>query len=125
MIEHRAHRRFSAKGTAKDLSGRQTGQCGLTVTNFSREGIGVSIPHDYNLKGRNELELQVQVLPNISPVKFSGTLKWLKELRDDEEFAMTGGVKCKEIHPIQLWRLMIINIMQDCRYDNFNKKNVD
>ena len=125
MIEHRAHRRFSAKGTAKDLSGRQTGQCALTVTNFSREGIGISIPHDYDFKWSKELELQVEVLSNISPVKISGTLTWLKILKGDEEFAMSGGVKCKEIDPIQLWRLMIINIVQDGQYDNFSKKNVN
>ena len=125
MINHRAHIRFSANGTAKDLSGRQTGQCALTVTNFSSEGLGISIPHDYDLKVRNQLELQVQVLSNISPVKISGTLKWLKILKGDEDFAMTGGVKCKEIDPIQLWRLMIINIVQDGEYDNFSKKNVN
>jgi hypothetical protein len=42
--EQREHRRYPANGTAKDLTGSQTGQCVLTVTNFSREGIGISIP---------------------------------------------------------------------------------
>jgi hypothetical protein len=121
MINHRAHIRFPANGTAKDLSGSQTGQCALTVTNFSREGLRISIPHDYNLKGSNELELQVQVLPDISPMRISGTLTWLKKLEGDAEFAMTGGVKCKEIHPIELWRLIIFNLMKDVQYYNFNK----
>jgi len=105
--EHREHRRFPATGTAKDLSGRQTGQCALTVTNFSREGIGISIPHDYNLIGSNELELQVKVLRDMPAVRISGTLQWMKVLEGDEDFAMIGGVKCKEIDPIQRWRHMI------------------
>jgi len=105
--EQREHRRFPVNGTAKDLTGRQTGQCALTVTNFSREGIGINIPHDYNLIGSNELELQVQVLRDMPPVRVSGTLKWFKVLEGDEDFAMTGGVECKEIDPIQRWRHMI------------------
>jgi hypothetical protein len=105
--EQREHRRYAANGTAKDLTGSQTGQCALTVTNFSREGIGISIPHDYDLKGSKELELEVKGLPDIAPMRISGTLRWLKILKGDEDFAMSGGVKCKEIHPIQLWRLMI------------------
>ena len=107
MEEHRAHRRFPAKGTAKDVSGRQTGQCALTVTNFSREGIGLSIPHDYDMKGSKELELEAKVLPDIPLMRISGTLKWLKILKGDENYAMRGGVKCKEINPIEQWRLMI------------------
>jgi len=105
--EQREHRRYPANGTARDLTGSQTGQCALTVTNFSREGIGISIPHDYNLIGSNELELQVQVLRDMPPVRISGTLKWFKVLEGDEDFAMTGGVECKEIDPIQRWRHMI------------------
>jgi hypothetical protein len=105
--EQREHRRYPANGTAKDLTGSQTGQYALTVTNFSREGIGISISHDYNLIGSNELELQVKVLREMPPVRISGTLKWIKVLEGDEDFAMIGGVECKEIDPIQRWRHMI------------------
>jgi hypothetical protein len=120
MQEHRAHRRFSAKGTAKDLWGSQTGQHPFSITNFSREGIGIGIPHDYSLRNNRELELRVQLLPNSSPVRIAGTLKWVKVLNGDEDFAMTGGVKCTEIHPIQLWRL-VTYCYEDDQYEDLNK----
>jgi hypothetical protein len=107
MEEQREHRRFSANGIAKDVSGRQTGDRVLTVTNFSREGIGISIPHDYDFKGSKDLELEMTGLPGISSLTIYGTLKWLKILKGDEAFAMQGGVKCKQISPIEQWRLMI------------------
>ena len=120
MQEHRAHTRFPAKGTAKDLWGGESGRYPFTVTNFSREGIGIGIPHYYSLQDGKELEFRVQLLPNSSPVRINGTLKWVKVLTGDDDFVMAGGVKCNEIHPIQLWRLMTY-CYEDDQYEKFNK----
>ncbi len=120
MQEHRAHKRFSAKGTAKDLWGSETDRYAFSITNFSHEGIGIGIPHDYSLKNGKKLELWVKLLPDISPVRIAGTLKWVKVLTGDDDFAMTGGVKCNEIHPIKLWRLMTY-CYEDDHHENFNK----
>jgi hypothetical protein len=122
MERHRAHRRFPANGTAKYLLDHETGRCAFSVINFSREGIGLGITHDYSLRKSNsrELELRVKLLPGISPVKIAGTLQWVRVLTGDEDFAMTGGVKCKGILPIQLWRL-IIDFYENDQHAIFNK----
>ncbi len=120
MEDHRAHRRFSANDTAKDLWGSETGWHEVLVTNFSREGIGIGIPHDYSLRNSREVELWVTLFPDISPVRIAGTVQWTRESKGDEDFAMTGGVKCKEIHPIQLWRLITVCYEND-HHVNFNK----
>ena len=120
MEEHRAHRRFCTNGTAKDLWGSETGRYAVSVKDFSRAGIGIGIPHDYNPSNSKEVELRVKLLPSISPVRITGTVQWTRELKGEGDFAMTGGVKCKEIHPIELWRL-ITYCYENSQHENFNK----
>jgi hypothetical protein len=88
----------------------------LFMTNFSRDGIGISIPYRYNIRTGDELDLTMTITPLTQPMTVTGTVMWTKPSDSYCDYLLLCGIKFKRIDTEQKWELL------DYVYDKWNKQ---
>jgi len=88
----------------------------LFLTNFSRGGMGISIPYRYNIKTGDELDLTMTISPLTQPMTVTGTVMWTKPSDRYRDFLLLCGIKFKRIDTEQKWELL------DYLYDKWSKQ---
>ena len=79
-------------------------QC--SVVNISREGMGVTVYLKAKLSLGTMLKLTVDVPGKEKSVSFSGTLNWIKALKEDADYNYKGGIKLMTIDSEDKWALL-------------------
>jgi Tfp pilus assembly protein PilZ len=78
----------------------------LFMTNFSREGIGISSPYRYNMRTGDELDLTMTISPLTQPMTVTGTVMWTKPSDCYSDYLLLCGIKFKRIDTEQKWELL-------------------
>lgn len=78
----------------------------LFMTNYSREGIGISIPYRYNIRTGDELDLTMTISPLTQPMTVTGTVMWTKPSDCSRDYLLLCGVKFKRIDTEQKGELL-------------------
>jgi hypothetical protein len=87
-----------------------------SVTDISREGIGIIIHSKEAISKGLMLKIEIDAPVEDSPIEVEGKLVWLKELKDDPQFIYAGGVQLTSIAPEDKWALI------DYAYEGWKKK---
>ncbi|KPJ56038.1 MAG: hypothetical protein AMJ42_05830 [Deltaproteobacteria bacterium DG_8] len=87
---------------------------GCTVFNISREGMGIEVYLRERIHGGSILQLKIIIPTKEKPIKATGILMWIKELKEKMNFV--GGVKFINIDSEDKWTLL------DYAYDNWPRR---
>jgi len=79
-------------------------QC--SIVNISREGMGVTVYLKTKLSLGCMLKFMVDIPEREKSVSFSGTLNWIKALKEDPDYNYKGGIKLITIDPEDKWALL-------------------
>ena len=89
-------------------------QC--SIVDISREGMGVTVYLKEKLSLGTMLKLTVDVPGKEKSVSFSGTLNWIKALKEDADYNYKGGIKLMTIDSEDKWALL------DYAYETWKEK---
>jgi hypothetical protein len=123
MEEKRKFYRIPGQIKANYLRSAASDWHSLSGINVSRQGMGIGIPHQDNLKAGNELTLMCIVPTLPEPVVITGTIMWTKEFDAYKDYPIIGGLQFKEVNPEHKWELL--HISYDAWYENLKKGNRD
>ena len=79
-------------------------QC--SIVNISREGMGVTVYLKTKLSLGCMLKFMVDVPEREKSVSFTGTLNWIKVLKEDPDYNYKGGIKLITIDSEDKWALL-------------------
>ena len=79
-------------------------QC--SIVNISREGMGVTVYLKTKLSLGCMLKFMADVPEREKSVSFSGTLNWIKALKEDPDYNYKGGIKLITIDSEDKWVLL-------------------
>jgi len=79
-------------------------QC--SIVNISREGMGVTVYLKAKLSLGYVLKFMADVPEREKSVSFTGTLNWIKALKEDPEYNYEGGIKLTTIDSEDKWALL-------------------
>ena len=79
-------------------------QC--SIVNISREGMGVTVYLKTKLSLGCMLKFMVDVPEREKSVSFTGTLNWIKALKEDPDYNYKGGIKLITIDSEDKWVLL-------------------
>ena len=79
-------------------------QC--SVIDISREGMGVIVYLKEKISLGSILKLVINVQGKKAAIFATGTMIWIKELKDNLEFNFIGGIKLITIDPKRKWILL-------------------
>ena len=79
-------------------------QC--SIVNISREGMGVTVYLKTKLSLGCILKFMVDVPEREKSVSFTGTLNWIKVLKEDPNYNYKGGIKLITINSEDKWALL-------------------
>jgi hypothetical protein len=79
-------------------------QC--SIANISREGMGITVYLKTKLSLGSMLKFMVDVPGKEKSVSFSGTLNWIKALKEDPDYNYKGGIKLITIDSEDKWALL-------------------
>ena len=79
-------------------------QC--SIVNISREGMGVTVYLKTKLSLGCMLKFMVDIPEREKSVSFTGTLNWIKALKEDPDYNYKGGIKLITINPEDKWALL-------------------
>jgi Tfp pilus assembly protein PilZ len=114
--DKRRYHRFPVQERAIYYKNDPPGTNNLFMTNFSRDGMGISIPHRYNIKTGDELDLTMTITPLTQPMTVTGTVMWIKPSDRYSNYLLLCGIKFKRIDTEQKWELL------DYVYDKWSKQ---
>jgi len=77
-----------------------------SIVNISREGLGVTIYLNKKLSLGCMLKFMLDVPEREKTVSFTGTLNWIKALKEDPDYNYKGGIKLITIDPEDKWALL-------------------
>jgi hypothetical protein len=77
-----------------------------SVIDISREGMGINIYAGEYISDGLILQMEITVPVQGDPIAVTGTLMWIREIKDDSRFNYLGGVKLLSIKPEDKWTLM-------------------
>ena len=77
-----------------------------SVIDISREGMGINIYAGEYISEGLILQMEITVPVQGDPLAVTGTLMWIREVKDDSRFNYLGGVKLLSIKPEDKWALM-------------------
>jgi hypothetical protein len=89
-------------------------QC--SISNISREGMGVTVYLKAKLSLGCMLKLRVDVPDREESISFTGTLNWIKALKGDPDYNFKGGIKLISIDSEDKWALL------DYAYETWKEK---
>ncbi len=107
MKDRRKFIRFPVKLSArysKENKGDWKQQC--SIVNISREGMGVTVYLKTKLSLGCMLKFMVDVPEREKSVSFTGTLNWIKALKEDPDYNYKGGIKLITIDSEDKWVLL-------------------
>jgi hypothetical protein len=79
-------------------------QC--SIVNISREGMGVTVYIKTKLSLGSVLKFIVNFPDKEKSIVFTGTLNWIKALKEDPEYNYKGGIKLINIDSEDKWALL-------------------
>lgn len=95
--------KISARYSEDDREDRKK-QC--SIMNISREGVGLTVYLKTKLSLGCEMKFKVDVPGREKSVSFTGTLNWIKALKEDPDYNYKGGIKLTAIDSEDKWTLL-------------------
>jgi c-di-GMP-binding flagellar brake protein YcgR len=117
MDDRRKYKRFPIELSAKYHIGGNGKWKGCTVTNISRNGMGIIVYLQEKLPLDSYLQLEIMFPSKEKKVRAIGILKWLTEVKEEKSYM--SGVEFVEIDPEDKWELL------DYAFDEWSKKRED
>ena len=104
MEERRKSKRFPIQLSARCLGASEEEWTDCTVTNVSREGMGIDVLLKERMSPGEILQFKITIPTQEEPIKISGTLTWVKEL--EEKAGYIGGITFFSMDSEKIWRLL-------------------
>jgi hypothetical protein len=106
MDDKRKYRRFPILLTANYLEEDKGDWHECSVTNVSREGMGVGIYSRERIAIGSVLQLEIAVPIQKELISAMGTLMWIKKLNGNPRFNFVGGLMLIRMAPEDRWTLL-------------------
>lgn len=106
MDDKRKYRRFSILLNARYLEANKRDWHECSVTNVSREGMGVGIYSRERIAIGSVLQLEIAVPIQKELISAMGTLMWIKKLNGNPRFNFLGGLMLISMAPEDKWTLL-------------------
>jgi len=106
MEERRKYKRFPIQLNAQYLEENMGEWKECSVTNISREGMGICIYSHEKIDVDSILLLRITAPIKKEPIDVTGTLMWIRELKDNPRFNFVGGAMIIAIDPEDKWALL-------------------
>lgn len=106
MDDKRKYRRFSILLNARYLEENKRDWHECSVTNVSREGMGVGIYSRERIAIGSVLQLEIAVPIQKELISAMGTLMWIKKLNGNPRFNFLGGLMLISMAPEDKWTLL-------------------
>ena len=116
MDERRKYKRFPVQLVARYQKEDQEEWKECSVTDISREGMGIGVYSRESIQVGSILQLEIVFPKKGRPIGVTGTLMWIEELKGDSKFNFVGGVNLIAIDPEDKWALL------DYAYEDWNKR---
>lgn len=107
MEDRRKFIRFSVRASAHySEENKEDWKQQCSIVNISREGMGVTVYLKTKLSLGCMLKFMVDIPEREKSVSFTGTLNWIKALKEDPDYNYKGGIKLITINPEDKWALL-------------------
>lgn len=107
MEDRRKFIRFSVRASAHySEENKEDWKQQCSIVNISREGMGVTVYLKTKLSLGCMLKFMLDVPEREKTVSFTGTLNWIKALKEDPDYNYKGGIKLITINPEDKWALL-------------------
>jgi hypothetical protein len=106
MDERRKFMRFPVELIARYSESDVKDWKECSVIDISREGMGINIYAGEYISEGLILQMEITVPVQDEPIAVTGTLMWIRGLKDDPRFNYLGGVKLLSIKPEDKWTLI-------------------
>jgi hypothetical protein len=117
MEDRRKYKRFPIQLSAHYLGEDKEEWKECSVTNVSREGMGIEMHVRERIDIGSILQLEIIVPIREEPISIIGILRWIKELEGNPKFNFIGGVELSRIDPEDKWALLDYVYEDWCRKD--------
>lgn len=104
MEERRKHKRFPVQLSARCLGGSEEEWVNCSVANVSRESMGIDVYLQKRIDPGEILQFKIIMPAKEEPIKTTGELVWIKELKDKMGFV--GGIKLLNVASEEIWTLL-------------------
>ena len=115
MDERRKFIRFPTELISRYSESGENDWKECSVIDISREGMGINVSAQEYISEGVILQMEITVPVQDDPISVTGTLMWIRELKDNPRFNYLGGVKLLSIKPEDKWTLM------DYAYEGWEK----
>jgi len=116
MDEKRRYKRFPVQLTARYLEENKDEWKECSVTNISREGMGIGVYSQEKIHRGSILQLEIVFPMKNEPIGVTGTLKWIRKLKGNPAFNFVGGANVIAIDPEDKWAML------DYAYEDWSRK---
>ena len=106
MEDRRKFIRFPVRLSARYSKENQDKWNKCSIINISREGMGIVVFLKEKIPLGSILNLKVDVPGKKAPIFVSGTLTWIKAIKEDPEFSYKSGVQINTIDSEDKWTLL-------------------
>jgi len=106
MEERRKYKRFPTQLKALYLDEKTEEWKDCSVTNISREGMGICVYAQEIINVDSILQLKIIAPLKKEPIDVTGTLMWIRELKENPRFNFVGGAMIIAIDPEDKWALL-------------------
>ena len=104
MEDQRKFKRLPVQLSARCLAGSQDEWASCSVTNVSREGMGIEVHLQEKIHPGEILQFKIIIPAKEELIKTTGTVTWSKELK--EKMSFVGGIKFFNIESEEIWNLL-------------------
>jgi len=104
MEDKRKFKRFPVQVSARCIWASQEKWIKCSVTNVSREGMGIEVYLKEKIQSDEMLQFKIMVPSKEEPIRITGTLVWIKEL--NENMGFVGGIKFINVASEEIWTLL-------------------
>ena len=104
MEDRRKYERFPVHLSARCLGSSKEDWADCSVTNVSREGMGIEVFLQEKINPGEILQFKIIVPAKDEIIKTTGTVTWSRELK--EKMSYIGGIKFFNINSDEIWTLL-------------------
>ena len=104
MEDQREFKRFPVQLSARFLGGSDDKWTSCSVTNVSREGMGIEVYLQEQIHPGEILQFKIIIPAKEELIKTTGTVTWSKEL--NEKMSFIGGIKFFNNASEDIWNLL-------------------
>jgi len=104
MEDRRKFKRTPVQVSARCLWASKEEWINCSVTNVSREGMGIEVHLQEKIPPGEMLQFKITIPTKEEPIKTTGTLMWIKE--PTGEWGFIGGIKFINIDSEEIWTLL-------------------